>query len=153
VNRFEPVSALIPIPDHTVQNPILIDVRTGEITPVSWRDKEARTIEVALKDSVLAVADASYLDWPQAPETPGPLLANQAGEKVNLEWKGYGDISGFEIQRSVDWSDWQEVAKVGAGISAYSERLPRGHHITYRVRTLGQGAPSAWSNPAWVELK
>jgi hypothetical protein len=152
-DRFEPVNASIPIPDPKIQNPILIDVRTGKITPVTWQDKEARTIQVALKDSVLAVADASYLDWPQAPETPGPLVAKQTEEKANLEWKCYGNIGGFEIQRSVDWSDWQKVVEVGPGTSTYSEQLPRGRHITYRVRTLGQGPPSAWSNPAWVELK
>jgi hypothetical protein len=152
-DHFKPVIAAIPIPDRQIQNPILIDVRTGTITPVTWHDKEARTVHVELKDSVVAVADASYLDWPQAMEAPGPLFATQTGEKVQLEWKGYGNAGGFEIQRSVDWGEWQKVAQLAAGTSTFSEKLSPGRHITYRVRALGQEAPSAWSNPAWIEVK
>jgi hypothetical protein len=152
-DHFEPVTALISIPDQKVQYPVLMDVRTGKITPLTWQDKEARMIQIQLKDSVLAVADASYLDWPQSPESPGPLVVKQAGEKVYLEWKANGNSNGFEIQRSVDWSDWQKVARVESSVSTYSEQSPRGHHITYRVRALSPEAPSSWSNPAWVELK
>jgi hypothetical protein len=152
-DRFEPVRALVPIPDRTIQNPVLIDVRSGKITSAAWHDTGERTIQVVLKDSVLAVADASYLNWPQSPETPGPLVAKQAGEKVHLEWAGHGHSSGFEIQRSVDWREWQEIAQVAPDSSTYSEPLPLGHRISYRVRAVGQEAPSAWSNPAWIERK
>ena len=152
-DNFKSIPAEIPILDPQIQNPLLIDVRTGAVTPATWKDKQARTLRIVLKDSVVAVADASYLDWSQAPEAPGPLIAKQTGEKVQLEWKGYGASSGFEIQRSVDWSDWQKVAQAAANTSTFSEQLPPGLHITYRVRALRKDAVSPWSNPAWIDRK
>ena len=150
-DRFEPVTAEVPIPDPQIQNPILIDVRTGRVTRATWLHREARTIEVQLKDSVVAVADDTYLRWALAPETPAELVARRAGDRVDLEWKSYGSSSGFEIQRSDDWGNWQNVAQVSPDASTYSESLPRGHHVTYRLRALNQEVPSAWSNPAWIE--
>ena len=104
-----------------------------------------------LKDSVIAVADASYLAWPVAPEAPAELVVRRTGDKVELQWKGYGSSAGFEIQRSNDWGNWQKILQVKPDVSTYSERLHPGHHITYRVRAFNQEVPSAWSNPAWIE--
>ena len=150
-DRFEPVTVEIPIPDRQIQNPILIDVRTGKVKPATWRDKDARTIAVDVRDSVTAVADASYLDWPQAPEAPAELVAKLSGGQVQLEWKGYDKTGGFELQRSADWGAWQKVAELKPGQTRCSEPSPRGKHITYRVRAVGQSVPSVWSNPAWVD--
>ncbi|HXY01826.1 MAG TPA: hypothetical protein VEI54_12960 [Candidatus Limnocylindrales bacterium] len=150
-DHFAPVTAWIPIPDRQIQNPLVIDIRTGKITPVAWSDKEARTIQVELKDGILAVADTSYLNWPRALEAPGPLQARKHGDQVLLEWKSDGIAEAFEIQRSMDWGDWQETARVAAGATTYSEKLPAGHHISYRVRSLSNGTASAWSNPAWID--
>jgi hypothetical protein len=139
-----------PIPQREIQPPILIDVRTGKITPAAWRSKEVMTVAVDLKDSVTAVADASYLDWPLTPDAPAGLVAKQSVGEVQLEWKAYGGFTGFEIQRSSDRSSWQKVTKLRSDRLSYSEKLPSGRHITYRVRALGQQAPSACSNPTWV---
>ena len=150
-DRFEPVTAEIPIPEREIQTPILIDVRTGKVIPATWKNKEARIIAVDLKDSVVAVADASYLKWSQAPEAPAGLVAKQSRGRVQLNWKGHGELNGFEIQRSLDWGSWQNVTVLGPDQLRYSEQLPSGAHITYRVRALGRAEPSAWSNPAWVD--
>jgi hypothetical protein len=150
-NQFKPVTSEITIPDQQIEKPIVIDVRTGSVMPTTWLSREARTVRVDLKDSVVAVADASYLDWPQVPEAPGPLVAQQSREKVQLQWKGYGDHSGFEIQRSVDLNDWQKIADLPSGAATYSEPLPPGQHVTYRVRALSQGGSSPWSNAAWID--
>jgi len=45
-----------------------IDVRTGKVKPATWNDEKRRTVQIDLKDSVVAIADASFLDWPFAPE-------------------------------------------------------------------------------------
>ena len=149
-DRFEPVKVEVPVPDRQIQNPILIDVRTGKVTPAAWRDKDARTIEVGVTDSVIAVADVSYLNWPEAPEAPSGLVAKQSGDQVQLDWKGNGAVSGFEIQRSLDWGSWRKVAEVRPEQLHYTEPSPAGGHITYRIRALGRTEPSAWSNPTWV---
>ena len=152
-DRFQPVVADIPVPDHQIQNPILIDVRTGEIVPAIWRNKQARTVAVEVKDSVTAVADASYLNWPQAPEAPWGLVAKRSrGDKIQLEWKNYGEAKGFEILRSVDWGAWQKVTELGPNVATYSEQLPKCEHVTYRIRALGRPEPSAYSNPAWLDI-
>jgi hypothetical protein len=44
-----------------------------------------------------------------------------------------------------------KVTELRSDRLSYSEKLPSGRHITYRVRALGQQAPSAWSNPTWVD--
>lgn len=152
-DRFKPVTVEVPIPEQQIQNPVLIDLRTGKVTPAAWHDKDARTIAVGVTDSVTAIADASYLNWPVAPEAPAALVATQTSGRVQLGWKSKGTASGFEVQRSSDWSDWQKIAELKPDQSSYSEPLPSsGRHFTYRVRALGSEAPSAWSNPAWVDV-
>jgi len=149
-DRLVPVNVEIPIVDPENEHPIVIDVRTGKIESAVWRDKSARTISVDLKDSVVALADASYLNWPQAPAAPGGLVAQLSYGKVRLAWSTHEQNNRFEVQRSTDWSGWQTVTKLSAGVTTYSEQVPLGKHISYRVRALGAGSPSAWSNPAWV---
>ena len=151
-DRFAPVAAEIRIPDPGIRNPILIDVRSGRVTPATWHSEQLRTIAVEWTDSVMAVADVSYLDWPVAPEAPAGLVAKQTGSRVQLEWSGDETSSRFEVQRSMDWGAWQKVAEIRQRQLTYSEPLPAGRHITYRVRALGSSAPSAWSNPAWVDV-
>ena len=96
---------------------------------------------------------SSYLDWPVAPEAPIGLSATRSIDGVNLEWRRYGNetLVGFEIQRSLDWGTWQKVAEVKFDQMRYSEKLPSGAHTSYRVRAIGKQAPSAWSNPAWID--
>jgi len=149
-DHFQPVVVEIPIPDRQIQNPILIDLRTGRITPAVWHDKEARTLAIGLSDSVIAIADASYLNWLEMPETPAPLSAKKVGDKVVLEWRG--KATGFEIQRSIDWATWEVVARVKSDQLSYSEAQPAGTHVSYRVRGLGVDGTSPWSNPAWIEV-
>ena len=152
-DRFEAVTADLRILDQQIQNPILIDVRTGKVVAATWSDKGARTVRVDLKDSITAIADASYLSWPVAPEAPAPLIARKSSENAELEWRSRADtpITGFEVQRSSDWGAWVKIAELRPDKLKYSERIPSGKHISYRVRALGQEAPSVWSNPAWID--
>ena len=139
------------VPNSGIVNPVLIDVRTGAVTSLAWIDREKQTLKIPLKDSVVAVTDASYLDWKVTPETPGELSAEISGRDVRLQWNTYGSANAFEIQRSVDWRPWEKITSLPANQMNYTERFPSGKHISYRVRALGSGNSSPWSNPAWVE--
>lgn len=139
------------IPNSGITNPILIDLRTGRLAPLAWIDREKQTLQIPLKDSVVAVADASYLDWPVGPETPGELSTTISGHDIRLQWDKYGTPSSFELQRSVNWAAWEKITTLPANQTSYTERFPQGKHISYRVRALGSESLSPWSNPAWVE--
>jgi hypothetical protein len=151
-DNFRPLRVEVSLPLSGITSPVLVDVRTGRITPTVWVHREKQTLRIPLKDSVVAVTDASYLDWPQAPAAPGELVAVLSGQEVQLNWKKYGDAQGFELERSPDWRAWQKVAVLPARQTRYQELLPRGGHITYRVRAVGSETSSAWSNPAWVDV-
>ena len=150
-DNFVTVEVEVSLPHSGITNPVLIDVRTGRITRLTWLDREKETLKIPLKDSVVAIADSSYLNWQPAPEAPGELAATLRDHEVRLSWQKYGNLSAFEVQRSTDWAPWQKVAELPADHLAYSENEPPGAHITYRVRALGPKDPSAWSNPAWVD--
>jgi hypothetical protein len=151
-DKFAPLGVEVGLPGSGITNPILVDLRTGRITPAVWVNREKQTLRVPLKDSVVAVTDSSYFNWREAPEAPGELVATRSGRDVQLNWKQYGKPVGFEVQRSLDWGAWQKVTVLRAIESSYTEGLPEGSHITYRVRALGSEDPSAWSNPAWVDV-
>ncbi len=150
-DRFVPLKVELNVPDPNLHNPILIDVRTGAVTPLPWKAKGV--LGVPLKDSVMAIADASYLDWPRVPETPGELRATRSESETRLQWKMYDEPSRAEIQRSVDYGSWQPVEEVGIGITEFSDPQGLRGHVSYRVRALGKNGPSAWSNPAWVDVE
>lgn len=150
-DNFVPAAVEIGLPRSGIRNPILIDVRTGSVTLLTWVNGEKGTLKIPLKDSVVAVTDSSYLAWPVAPEAPGEVVAALSGRDVQLKWKKYGNPSVFEVQRSLDWGVWEKVVELPAEQTGYTERIPGGSHITYRVRALGPKLPSAWSNPAWLD--
>jgi hypothetical protein len=152
-DNFVPLKVEVGFPRSGIRNPILVDVRTGRITRAAWLNREKQTLRIPLQDSVVAVMDSSYLDWQEAPEAPGELVASESGHDVQLSWKKYGNPLGFEVQRSLDWGAWQKVTESSVVGTAYTEPLPQAAHITYRVRAVGSEDPSAWSNPAWVDLR
>ena len=69
---FVPLEVEVQLPNSGITNPIIVDLRSGRVTPTAWVNREKQTLLIPLKDSVVAVADSSYLDWPEAPEAPGP---------------------------------------------------------------------------------
>jgi hypothetical protein len=148
-DNFKPIPAELTIPD--LKNPILIDVRTGAVTPAAR--KAQGVIPVSLKDSVMAIADASFLDWPVVPEAPGELRASGAGPEIRLHWKRYSQATRMEVQRSIDYGPWRHLAETPPDKMEFSESAGEKGHITYRVRAIGKLGPSPWSNPAWVDIE
>lgn len=137
--------------DPAMQNPVLIDVRTGEVRSLEWKNKAGRVAVVPIRDSVMAVADAAYLDWPALPEAPAELEAARAANSVKLHWKLYEGDGAVEVQRSVDYGPWLTRQSLPAGATEFTEAVAPSGHITYRVRVLGRGGPSPWSNPVWID--
>jgi len=152
-DNFAPLEVEAGFPGSGFTKPILVDLRTGRVTPAVWVNREKQTLRIPLKDSVVAITDSSFPEWRPAPEAPGELAAVRSGHDVQLNWRNYGNPLGFEVERSLDWGAWQKVTALPASETHYRERLPQAAHITYRVRASGSADPSAWSNPAWVDIE
>jgi hypothetical protein len=148
-DALKPVMTEMTIEDKKITRPVLMDIRTGDIQVLSWADKTRRTVRVPLKDSVMAVADAKFLDWSEVPLTPGGLVAERNREQIKLHWKPSAGVSKFEVERSDDFSPWHRVGEVKAPAAAFSEQASVAHHATYRVRATSATGVSPWSNPAW----
>jgi len=148
-DSFAPVEAELAIQDQALRDPVLIDVRTGEVMPLRWAAKGS--LAVPLKDSVMAVADASYLDWLEVPEAPGELRATLSSGSVTLDWKSYSGPSRTVIQKSLDFGRWRAAGEVAPGESHFEESVRAKGRVTYRVMSVGNTGASPWSNPAWVD--
>ena len=68
-DNFVPIEVEVQLPNSGITNPIIVDLRSAGYS-AAWVDRERQTLRVPLKDSVVAVTDSSYLDWPVAPEAP-----------------------------------------------------------------------------------
>jgi hypothetical protein len=150
-DRFVPEPAEITVDDPGFRTPVLIDVRTGAVTVLSWKNRENHVLEIPVKDSIMAVADASYLDWLELPAAPGQLQAASANGQVRLAWTNYSESTRTDLERSDNYGAWRRVVQLPVGSTAFFEPVPAKGHITYRVRSVGSTGASAWSNPAWIE--
>jgi hypothetical protein len=147
---LKPVMTEMTVADSRITRPVLMDIRTGDIRELGWNDKAKRTVKVPLKDSVMAVADASFLDWLEAPQTPGELVAERDGEQARLHWKPSPGALGFEVECSDDFKPWRRAGEVTAPAAEFSEKASKARRSTYRVRATNANGPSPWSNPAWA---
>jgi hypothetical protein len=147
---FKPVNTEMTVADASITRPVLMDIRTGDVRELRWHDQAKRTVEVPLKDSVMAVADARFLDWSETPQTPGELVAERSGEQVRLHWKPSFSAVRFEVECSDDFKPWRRAGEVTAPVAEFSERSSDSNRSTYRVRAANTNGASPWSNPAWV---
>jgi hypothetical protein len=146
---LKPVMTEMTITDKSITHPVLMDIRTGAVQELRWDDSARRTVKVPLKDSVMAVADAKFLDWLEVPLTP-ELEAERSGEQVKLHWKPSPGALRYEVERSSDFESWHRVGEVTAPLTDFSEKASLARRATYRVRTESANGRSPWSNPAWV---
>ena len=139
-----------------IEHPVLVRVHTGEIKPLEWKVGTRDTLEkVPLLDSVQAIVDASYFDWPVLPEAPSSLEAKIAGDSAQLTWEPHGgDTTAMAVERRMgDRGSWERVAKLPAGAKAYTDsRLSRSQIVSYRVRALNDAGESAYSNIVRISL-
>ena len=150
-DNFQAPQVDFKIQDAELLHPILIDVRTGRIEPLAWKDEAKKILSVPLKDSVMAVADASYIDWQEVPDSPGALTAKLASGDALLAWQATPKGTTQELEVSKDQRSWQPIATLPYSEASFTYPLTSPGHYTFRIRTKNSGGFSAWSNPAWVD--
>jgi hypothetical protein len=136
-----------------IQNPVLVDITSGKLTRLSWRNSSNDTLEqLPLGDSVMAIADESYFDWPELPEAPSELNATSSATGVQLTWNVHGGHPEFVSveRRAGRQAQWQAVSKLPAHTTSFSDNqnLKNGESISYRVRAGNAAGASAYSNVA-----
>lgn len=140
-----------------IKNPVLINVVTGDIRPLHWKEGTADTLEsLPVTDSIMAIADADYFDWAVLPEAPSSLNVNMARKAVKLSWKAHGgDPTGVVVERREDPAggrgSWQRVAQLPASTTEFIDsHMKQGQAFLYRVRTINRNGESAYSNIARI---
>src|SRR5437899_3382203 len=64
-NAFPRLQANLTVRNTGIRHPVLIDVVSGEISALEWKKGAEDVLEsLPVKDSILAIADESYFDWP-----------------------------------------------------------------------------------------
>ena len=157
-NSFPPLVATITLRNTGITHPVLIDVVSGEIKPVEWKRGTTDTLEaLPVTDSIMAIADENYFDWPVLPEAPSSLNASISGNAARLTWQVHGDDSiGLIVERQIGSSGqgrgrWDRLTKLAATATEYSDLgLKRGQAVAYRVRAANAAGESAYSNIARI---
>jgi hypothetical protein len=153
-NVFPPLYSELSLKNAGIEHPVLIDVVSGEIKPLAWKKGTSDAIEgLPLRDSVMAIADESYFDWPVLPETPSSLNVLPTGSSLRLTWAVHeGNPTGIIVEREIlerlgDRGNWQRIAKLPASTTEYMDSsAPKGKHVGYRVRAFNDAGDSAYSN-------
>jgi hypothetical protein len=151
---FPPLYATLSLKDTGITHPVLVDVLSGEIKPVSWKSGTTDTLEsLPVKDSIMAVTDESYFDWPVLPEAPSSLNLSVTGNTAKLEWQVHGGgPTGIVVERRIQGpgsakESWSRIAKLPATASEFTDTsLQRGERFAYRVRAINGDGESAYSN-------
>ncbi|MBV8553743.1 MAG: hypothetical protein JOY54_20785 [Acidobacteriaceae bacterium] len=154
-SQLPPQNILLRITNSGIQHPVLVDVTSGKITTVSWKSGTTDTLErLPLVDSVMAIADQSFFDWPEIPETPSELNVTKTAGRAQLTWRVHGGHAEFVSveRRAGQKGSWQSVAKLSGDAASFSDtRNPDDEKpISYRVRAGNAAGASAYSNIAFL---
>lgn len=154
-NVFPAIHSELMLKNSGIQHPVLIDVVSGDIKRVAWKKGTSETLEeLPLRDSVMAVADEDYFDWPVLPETPSSLIVIPNANSLTLTWAVHEESKGVIIERQIaasarsgDRGNWQKLARLPAETTEYTDSsVPRGKQVGYRVRAFNDAGESAYSN-------
>jgi hypothetical protein len=147
------MKATLQIAKSSIQNPVLVDVGSGEMTPLSWKSGTTDTLaEVPLGDGVMAIADEEYFDWMELPEAPSELISTREGGASRLTWRAHGGNpeSVYVERRDGDGGSWQSIAKLPASQASFVDKQASSAHraSSYRVVAENHAGRSAYSNIA-----
>lgn len=151
-NIFTPYYATLSVKNSGIQHPVLIDVVSGDIRPLNWKKGTTDTLEMLpVADSILAIADADYFDWPVLPEAPSSLTAASTDSGVKLGWEVHGGNPEHVVverrQDSPARGSWQRIAELPDSATQYSDsQVKLGQKVSYRVRATNSNGDSASSN-------
>jgi hypothetical protein len=149
-DAFVPSYVTLALKNTGIEHPLLANVSTGEIKPLEWKAGTQDTLEkIPLLDSVQAIVDESYFDWPVLPEAPSSLEVSVSNGAVNLTWRLHGGERAAVVveQRSGSPGVWKSVARLAAGATSYTDSKPPNEPgLSYRVRAINEAGQSAYSN-------
>jgi hypothetical protein len=153
-NAFPQLYTTLSLKNTGITHPVMVDVVSGEIRPVTWKQGTTDTLELLpLKDSIMAVTDESYFDWPVLPEAPSSLIASIARGAVKLTWQVHGgDPTGSVVERRAEDAKegrgtWKKIANLAASAVEYDDTSVRGgQRVAYRIRAVNAEGESAYSN-------
>jgi hypothetical protein len=153
---FPPLVVNLTLKNTGIRNPVLIDVVSGEISPLSWKAGTTGTLQgLPVRDSVLAIADATYCDWPVLPQAPSDLHAQRSGDTVALRWALHDEearTSKVAIERRAgNDNKWERIATEAAVAAFTDSKAPPAAVVCYRVRALNDRGESAYSNIVRVQ--
>jgi hypothetical protein len=136
-----------------IQNPVLVDVTSAEMTLLSWKPGTTDTLEqMPLRDSVMAIADVSYFDWMELPEAASDLILAREQAGVRLTWKIHGgNPESILVERRTDeHGGWETIAKLPASQTSFLDKQVSNDQKTtsYRVLAENGAGRSAHSNVA-----
>jgi len=148
-NVFSPQFATMSLKNTGISHPVVIDVNSGEIKPIEWKQGTSDTLEMLpVKDSVVAIADESYFDWPALPEAPSSLKGILSGDRIKLSWEVHGgDPTHVVVERRIFGAGdgrWDKVATLPATAKEYTDSNAK--PAAYRVRATNTNGSSAYSN-------
>ena len=145
---FPPVHADLTIANTGIQHAVLIDVVSGAIEPIAKPESSDVFPNLPVRDSVLAIADENYFDWPMLPEAPSSLTATVAGNSVRLRWQTHGgDPANAIVERRVgDTGQWTRIATQPSASPEYADASAPAGVLCYRVRVANPNGESAYSN-------
>jgi hypothetical protein len=159
-NTFPAYYTTISIRNSGIRHPVLIDVVSGDIRPIDWKSGTTDTLEsLPVTDSIMAIADADYFDWPVLPEAPSSLIANWTSSGVKLSWQVHGgDPQRVLVERRDDSktgrSDWEKIEELPSSAKDYTDSQLKGARaISYRVRAKNSDGESAASNTVRMSPK
>lgn len=158
-NAFRTVYTTLTLKNTGIQHPVLIDVVSGDIHPLAWKRDTTDTLEsLPVTDSIMAIADADYFDWPVLPEAPSSLNASFAGNTVKLSWQVHGGApQHIVVERREEVSggrgSWRRIAELPASGTEYTDPgIKKAQHLFYRIRAVNDGGESATSNTVWMTV-
>ncbi len=149
-NIFPPINRDLVIRNSGIRHPVLIDVVSGEMHSIAWKPGTTDVLpNVPVRDTVFAVTDDDYIDWPVLPEAPSSLTGAATANAVRLRWDIHGgNPRDTIIERRVGQDGkWSRIATQPAAKVEYVDaNLSSGSLVCYRVRTANGNGESAYSN-------
>jgi hypothetical protein len=149
-NVFPPLYADLTVRNSGIRHPVLVDVVSGEIHPMEWKTGTPDVLpNMPTRDTVLAIVDEDYMDWPVLPESPSSLSALVSGGAVRLRWEVHGgDAHSAVIERRIGpTGPWSRIATQPVGTPEYVDQgAQAADMVCYRVRLMNANGESAYSN-------
>jgi hypothetical protein len=155
-NVFPSINRDLVIRNSGIRHPVLIDVVSGEMHPMEWKPGTTDVLpNVPVRDTVFAVIDDDYIDWPVLPEAPSSLIAATTASAVRLRWDIHGgNPRDTIIERRIGQDGkWSRIATEPAGQLEYIDANSSAGLICYRLRTANSNGESAYSNVVRVKNK